>query len=144
LTKKTKGKQKKILLKSKSFETFPKIIEYIKKGSKLTIKDIEQLETLFGARVKKALELVGANRVKKYIFQPSGIVRWVVNGHQDDYLIIEHSFCSCKDFLFHALMKQTTPSCYHLLAREIAERTEKYTIEEVDDSTYQSFLDNLI
>ncbi|NHJ47861.1 MAG: hypothetical protein FK733_08745 [Asgard group archaeon] len=132
------------MLTSKSYETFPKIIDYIKKGSKLSIKEIEQLEALFGDRVKKALELVGANRVKKYIFNPSGIIRWVVNGHRNDYLILEHSFCSCKDFLFHALMKKSIPSCYHLLAREIAGRTEKYDTIQIDDADYQTFMEELL
>jgi predicted nucleic acid-binding Zn finger protein len=127
---------------SKSFEIFPIIFENFKEGSKLSITDIEHLESIFGDRVKKALELVGNNRVKKYIFKPSGVTRWIVNGHQDDYLIIEHSFCSCKDFLFHALLKKTIPSCYHLLAREIAERTRKFTTIEADDSNYSSYMED--
>ncbi|NHK30147.1 MAG: hypothetical protein FK730_02260 [Asgard group archaeon] len=126
----------------KSFEIFPIIFENFKEGSKLTITDIEHLESIFGDRVKKALELVGNNRVKKYIFKPSGVTRWIVNGHQNDYLIIENSFCSCKDFLFHVLLKKTIPSCYHLLAREIAERTAKFTVVEVDDSNYSSYMEN--
>ncbi|MHA1212352.1 MAG: hypothetical protein ACTSSH_07810, partial [Candidatus Heimdallarchaeota archaeon] len=70
----------------KSFEAYPKIIEHITIGSKLSVKDITQLEELFGARLKKALELVASNKVKKYLFQPSGIIRWLVIGHKADYL----------------------------------------------------------
>lgn len=139
--KKTVNIQKNDLLELKSFEIFPIILENIKEGTRLSITDIEQLESCFGERVEKALELVGNNRVKKYIFNPSGIVRWIVNGHHDDYLIIEHSFCSCKDFLFHALLKKTIPSCYHLLAREIAERTAKYASIEVNDASYHSMME---
>ncbi|NHJ38552.1 MAG: hypothetical protein FK731_00865 [Asgard group archaeon] len=133
--------QKKDLMELKSFEIFPIILENIKEGTKLTITDIEHLESCFGERVEKALELLGNNKVKKYIFQPSGVIRWIVTGHKDEYLIIEHSYCSCKDFLLHALLKKTIPSCYHLLAREIAERTGKYEIIEINDSRYNSLME---
>ena len=110
-----------------------------------TDRDIEKLEELFGERVKKALELVGDRRVKKYLFKPSGIVRWVVRGGSDrDYLLLEHSFCSCKDFLFNALLRQGSPSCYHLLAREIAEQAERFEEIELEDGQYVAFMAEML
>jgi len=125
----------------KSFEAYPKIIEHITIGSKLSINDIKQLEEFFGDRLQKALEIIAEKGVKKYIFRPTGIIRWIIIGHERNYLTIEHSFCSCQDFLYRALLKQDTPSCYHLLAREIADRINKYETIEVDDNLYESYMD---
>lgn len=137
-----KGKSLKKLKKSKVFEVFPEIVLQLKKDSRLGLEDIERLESIFGDRVKKALELVGENRVHKYTFTPSGIIRWVVTGGKEkDYLVIEHTYCSCKDFLFNALYRREVPSCYHLLAREIAERAEKFEEVKVKDELYSNLMD---
>ncbi len=139
---KIKQKSPKKIKKSKVFEVFPEIVLQLNKDSRLSLEDIERLESIFGDRVKKALELVGENKVHKYTFSPSGIIRWVVTGGKDkDYLVIEHTFCSCKDFLFNALYRREIPSCYHLLAREIAERTEKYEKVNVKDELYSNLMD---
>ena len=125
----------------KAFEIYPDIVSNLKKGSKFSTEDLKKLEDVFGDRVKKALNLIGENRVKKYLFKPSGVIRWVVTGYEKDYLVIEHSFCSCKDFLYHALFKREVPSCYHLLAREIAERIEKYEEIIVEDNVYAAYME---
>lgn len=141
-TQNIKGKSPKKIKKSKVFEVFPEIVLQLKKDSRLSLEDIELLESIFGDRVKKALELVGEKKVHKYTFTPSGIIRWVVTGGKErDYLVIEHTYCSCKDFLFNALYRREIPSCYHLLAREIAERTEKYEEVTVKDELYSNFMD---
>ena len=142
MSKKPKIQKQTKLKSSKAYEIFPKIISHLKKDSKLSLEDIEKLEELFGDRVKKALELIGESRVKKYIFTPSGIVRWVVSGQEKDYLVIERTFCSCRDFLFTALLRREVPSCYHLLAREIAEQTEKYEEIILDDDDYKINMEN--
>jgi len=133
---KRKGEKEMSKKSRKAFEIYPKTIAFIAEGRKLTVKDIEQLEETFGERVKKALELVGAKKVKKYLFKPSGVSRWVVEGHEHSYLTLEHSFCSCKDFLFSAIMKRTIPSCYHLLARELAELSGKFEEVVVPDEQF--------
>lgn len=126
----------------KSFEVFPIIVSKIKKSKKLTSADFKLLEDLFGNRVQKALELVGSKGVTKYLFNPSGVERWVVSGHEKDYLVIENSFCSCEDFLFTALLRREAPSCYHLLAREIAALTENYEEVKIDDNQYQVYMES--
>lgn len=126
--------------KMKSFQAFPKLLSKIKKGSKLTIKDIEFFEGIFGDRIRKALEVIGSKGVKKYTFSPSGVIRWSVQGQEKEYLVIENSFCSCKDFLFTALLRKEAPSCYHLLAREIAEKTEQFDEITVEDSLFQEYM----
>ncbi|MBN1330729.1 MAG: hypothetical protein JXA54_14755 [Candidatus Heimdallarchaeota archaeon] len=137
----SKTTTKKSLTNLKSFEAYPKIIEHITLGSKLSASDIEKLEEIFGDRLQKALEIITEKRVKKYLFRPSGIIRWIIIGHERTYLTIEHSFCSCQDFLYRALLKQDTPSCYHLLAREIADRINKYETIEIDDKLFESYMD---
>ena len=144
MTKLDNNKTKKSTKKAKSakaFEIYPDIVSNLKKDSKLSTEDMERLEKIFGDRVKKALNLIGENRVKKYLFTPSGVIRWVVTGYEKDYLVIEQSFCSCKDFLFTALFKREVPSCYHLLAREIAERIEKYDEITIEDNVYATYMD---
>ena len=141
MSKKQKHQKKTDLISSKAFEVFPDIISHLQKDSKLSISDIKKLEELFGERVQKALELIGESRVKKYIFSPSGIVRWVVSGQEKEYLVIERTFCSCRDFLFTALLRREVPSCYHLLAREIAEQIEKYEEIILDDEQYRIKMD---
>lgn len=125
----------------KAFEIYPKILTFIAEGKKLSVQDIEQLEETFGERVKKALELIGAKKVKKYLFTPSGVSRWVVEGHEHAYLTLEHSFCSCKDFLFSSIMKRVIPSCYHLLARELAELSGKFEEIVVADEQYTTLIE---
>jgi len=138
---KKKERSKKYRKKSKVFEVFPEIITNLQKGGKLDLADFEQLESIFGDRVKKALELVGEHKVRKYAFTPSGVIRWVVTGGTDkDYLVIEHTFCSCKDFLFNALYRREIPACYHLLAREIAEKTEKFEVITIEDQFYSEYM----
>ena len=126
--------------KMKSFQAFPKLLSNIKKGSKLTIKDIEFFEGIFGERIRKALEVIGANGVKRYLFSPSGVIKWTVRGQEKEYLVIENSFCSCKDFLFTALLRKEAPSCYHLLAREIAEKTEQFEEITIEDNLFQEYM----
>lgn len=126
--------------KMKSFQAFPKLLSKIKKDSKLTIKDIEFFEEIFGDRIRKALEVIGAKDVKRYIFSPSGVTKWTVRGTEKEYLVIENSFCSCKDFLFTALLRKEAPSCYHLLAREIAEKTEQFDDITVEDNLFQEYM----
>jgi len=125
----------------KSFEALKKLLSNIKKNAKLNAQDIKQLEEVFGERVKKALESIANKKVKKYLFRPSGVVRWVVEGQECNYLVIESSFCSCKDFLFTALLKREVPACYHLLARELAEKTDKFEQIIVDDSHYLDYME---
>jgi len=126
--------------KMKSFQALPLLLSKIKKGSQLSIQDIEFFEGIFGDRIKKALEVIGSNGVRKYIFSPSGVTKWTVQGQEKEYLLIENSFCSCKDFLFTALLRKEAPSCYHLLAREIAERTEHFEIIPKTDKEFEEYM----
>ncbi len=126
--------------KMKSFQALPMLLSKIKKGSQLSMQDIEFFEGIFGDRVRKALEVIGSQGVRKYTFSPSGVIKWTVQGQEKEYFVIENSFCSCKDFLFTALLRKEAPSCYHLLAREIAERTEHFVSITKDDKEFEEYM----
>ena len=75
----------------------------------------------FGARGKKAADLVRSGRVKKYRDF------FVVQGTKGEY-IVEDDFCTCNDYLFRLSIKGGV--CYHSIAVRIAEATGRY--EKVD------------
>ncbi len=87
----------------------------------LTEETEKKLTTEFGARGKKAVELVRSHKVKKYRDF------FVVQGSQGEY-VVEDDFCNCKDYLFRLSIKGGV--CYHSIAVRIAEATGMY--EKVD------------
>lgn len=88
----------------------------------LTEETERKLVDEFGARGKKAAELVKEGRVRKYKDF------FVVQGSRDDY-IVEDDFCTCKDYLYRLSIKGGV--CYHSIAVHIAEATGQY--ETVDE-----------
>ncbi|TFF84553.1 hypothetical protein EU523_01630 [Candidatus Heimdallarchaeota archaeon] len=126
----------------KSFELFPNILHPLQSDEKIPLELIKKLEEhLSSARVKKALELVSKNNVKKYTFQPSGLAHWVVYGIEHHYLVIDHLFCSCRDFLFSCIFQRKSPACYHLLACELAKKVGTYEEISLSDSEYDQLMD---
>jgi len=96
------------------------IFEEIKEKG-LTEETEKKLATEFGARGKKAVELVRSGKVKKYKDF------FVVQGSQGEY-IVEDDFCTCNDYLFRLSIKGGV--CYHSIAVRIAEAAGMY--EKVD------------
>lgn len=84
----------------------------------------EEIEAQFGSRGKKALALIDAQKIKKYLDF------FVVQGRTASY-IIEDDFCTCGDFLYRGR------PCSHILAVRIAESTGLY---ETVNSWYQDEL----
>jgi len=115
-------------------ETLNTICREAKTEGKLSGKNLTALYELFGQRFTKALDTLKENRVKKYIFKPSGKTVWIVIGRERDYLIIpEAEFCTCDDFYFRVLDKKIH-LCYHLIAQKIARNLGWYeTLEETDE-----------
>ena len=106
-----------------------------KAAGKLSGNNLTELYELFGQRFTKALDTLKENRVKKYVFKPSGRIVWIVIGRERDYLIMpEAEFCACDDFYFRVIDKKVH-MCYHLFAQKIAQNLGWFeTIEENDDS----------
>jgi predicted nucleic acid-binding Zn finger protein len=88
----------------------------------------------FGQRVNKALEALGESRIKKYVFQPSGRIVWIVVGKERDYLVMPAGgYCSCDDFYYqfdHGHL------CYHIMAQKLAESLRRFDLFEDDDAFY--------
>jgi predicted nucleic acid-binding Zn finger protein len=111
-----------------------------KKEDKLSGKNLTALYELFGQRFTKALNALKENRVKKYVFKPSGRKVWIVVGRERDYLIMpEAEFCMCDDFYFRVLDKKIH-LCYHLIAQKIAHNLGWYETLEENDKLYDSLM----
>jgi len=92
------------------------------------------LSKMYGERQNRALRAVEEGRVKKYIFQPSGRIVWIVVGKKRDYLVMpEISFCSCYDFYFQF---DRGHLCYHIIAQKLAEAICAFDTFEDDDQLY--------
>ena len=111
-----------------------------KSEGKLSGKNLTELYELFGQRFTKALGALKENRVKKYVFKPSGRTVWIVVGRERDYLIMpEAEFCMCDDFYFRVLDKEIH-LCYHLIAQKIARNLGWYETLEENDKLYESLM----
>jgi predicted nucleic acid-binding Zn finger protein len=111
-----------------------------KAEGKLSGKSLTTLYELFGQRFTKALIALKENRVKKYIFKPSGRTVWIVIGRERDYLIMsEAEFCMCDDFYFRVLDKEIH-LCYHLIAQKIARNLGWYETIKEDDRLYETLM----
>jgi predicted nucleic acid-binding Zn finger protein len=118
-----------------------KICKEAKAEDKLTGKNLTRLYEIFGQRFTKAFEALGENRVKKYVFKPSGKTVWIVVGKERDYLIMPKAeFCTCDDFYFR-VMDREVHLCYHLIAQKIANALAWYESIEERDELYESLMD---
>jgi predicted nucleic acid-binding Zn finger protein len=126
--------------KTSEIDTLNTICREAKTEGKLTGKNLTRLYEIFGQRFTKAFEALKENRVKKYIFKPSGRIVWIVVGKERDYLIMpEAEFCPCDDFYFRVLDKEVH-LCYHLIAQKLANILEWYETIEERDELYDSLM----
>jgi len=93
---------------------------------------INALIATFGQRVNKALEALSESRIKKYVFQPSGRIVWIVVGKERDYLVMPSiDYCSCDDFYYQF---DHGHICYHIIAQKLAEAASRFDLfEDTDD-----------
>ena len=95
---------------------------------------------LFGERGYEAWQIVKERRVKKYVFNPSRKVRWIVVGKNMEYLTYHNvAFCSCDDF-WYVVREGKAESCQHLIARKLAENLGIYDLVEENDEHYDSLM----
>jgi len=126
--------------KSKEGEILVKILEKAKKDGKITGEDMAKLYSTFGKRFLKAWEALKERKVKKYTFNPSRKVVWVVVGKERDYLILPAAeFCTCDDFYFRVI-DQEIHMCYHLIAQKIAEALNWFDKIEEGDELYETLM----
>ena len=126
--------------KNSEVDMLKNICKKAKEEGKLTGKNLTKLYEVFGQRFVKAFEALRENRVKKYVFKPSGRIVWVVVGKERDYLLMpEVEFCTCDDFYFRVLDREVH-LCYHLIAQKIANILKWYDVIEERDKLYDSLM----
>jgi predicted nucleic acid-binding Zn finger protein len=117
------------------------ICKEAKAEGKLTGKNLTSLYEVFGQRFTRAFEVLKENRVKKYVFKPSGRIVWIVVGKERDYLLMPRAeFCTCDDFYFRVLDREIH-LCYHLIAQKLANILEWYEAIEEHDELYDSLME---
>jgi predicted nucleic acid-binding Zn finger protein len=128
------------MVENSEIDTLNTICREAKKEGKLTGKNLTKLYEIFGQRFTKAFEALRENRVKKYVFKPSGRTVWIVVGKERDYLLMPIAeFCTCDDFYFRVLDKEVH-LCYHLIAQKLANILEWYESLEEHDELYDSLM----
>ncbi len=120
----------------KEIKILEKVCEEAKTKGEITGKQLTQLSEALGSRFTKAWETLKEERVKKYVFSPSGRIVWIVVGREREYQIMPAAgFCSCDDFYFR-VMDREVHICYHLIAQKIADALGWFDKIEEDDETY--------
>ena len=124
----------------KEAKLLDEILENVKRNGKLTGEDIGKLYSLFGKRFLKAWKAVREGQVKKYVFNPSKRVIWIVVGKNRDYLIFPAAeFCTCDDFYFRVMDKEAH-LCYHLIAQKLAEALGWFDQIDESDELYETLM----
>jgi len=114
--------------------------EEAKSSGRLSKERVAELRSLFGERFEKALRLLEERRVKRYAFEPSGRIVWVVVGKEKEYQILPRAgYCSCDDFYFRVIDGETG-LCYHLIAQSLAEVLGVYEEIKEGDEFYDSLV----
>ena len=122
-----------------------KVLEQVcreaKAQGKITDCQRQQLSEALGSRFTKAWDAVKEERVKKYIFSPSGRIVWIVVGREREYQIIPAAeFCSCDDFYFRVMDREAN-ICYHLIAQKIADALGEFDKIEEEDRLYECLME---
>jgi len=98
----------------------------------------ERLLKAFGERFTNGLDLASSNRVKRYEFEPSKRIVWVVEGRTNEYQVIpDLPFCYCDDYYFR-VMDRKRGLCYHIIAQRVAEALNQFQIINGSDRQYSN------
>jgi predicted nucleic acid-binding Zn finger protein len=124
---------KRVLMK----EEILSVIEDIKRERSVSGSTLVALNRLGGERFWKALKAVTSSLVKRYLFEPSKREVWVIVGKNRDYLVSDF-YCDCDDFYFNCVIKRRAKSCYHILAKLLAEALGLFSDISVGDDMYDT------
>lgn len=115
-------------------ETLENVCKEVQADGRITSVHRKKLSSMFGQRLEKALETLEERRVKKYVFQPSGRIVWIVVGKEREYLVMPAAeYCTCDDFYFQFHQGHL---CYHIIAQKLAEATSQFDLIEDDDKLF--------
>lgn len=117
------------------------ICDELRTNPTLTRAQWDRLRSSLGDRFDKAWGLVERRRVKRYVFEPSGRVVWVVVGRESEYQVLpESGYCDCSDFYFRVVNGETG-LCYHLMAQRLAEALVEYEEIREEDEFYEPLME---
>ena len=116
-------------------------LERIRPDKKIDGKTLKELHDTYGEKFIDALKAVLEVRVKKYIFKPSNFTLWIVVGRHGDYVIFSDIYCSCFDFFMNVILRKENHTCYHILAKKLAEALEVYEIFILPDTKYKKLIE---
>jgi len=126
--------------KPSEIELLKNICKGAKQEGKVTGVHLTRLSNIFGQRFLKAWDAIKDRRVKKYSFNPSGKIVWIVVGREREYLVMpEADFCSCDDF-YYRVMDGEVHLCYHLIAQKISESLGWYDKIKESDELYDTLM----
>ena len=115
-------------------EMLENICKEVQASGRIASVHRNKLSPIFGQRLEKALEALRERRVKKYVFQPSGRIVWIVVGKEREYLVMPAAeYCTCDDFYFQFHQGHL---CYHIIAQKLAEATNQFDLIEDDDQLF--------
>jgi len=115
-------------------EMLEKVCKEVQEKGQISDAHINKLSSTFGQRLEKALEALEERRVKRYVFQPSGRIVWIVVGKEREYLVMPAAeYCTCDDFYFQFHQGHL---CYHIIAQKLAEATSQFDLIEDDDQLF--------
>lgn len=108
----------------------------LRHSRELTRAQWDMLKSKMGDRFTKAWQLVEQRRVKRYVFEPSGRVVWIVVGRKNEYLILPRSgYCDCNDF-YYKVVSREAGLCYHFLGQRLADALKNYDDVVESDEFY--------
>jgi predicted nucleic acid-binding Zn finger protein len=115
-------------------EVLENVCKEVHAEGRITKVHRNKLSPIFSQRLKKALEALEEHRVKKYVFQPSGRIVWIVVGKEREYLVMPAAeYCTCDDFYFQFHQGHL---CYHIIAQKLAKATGRFDLIEDDDRLF--------
>jgi predicted nucleic acid-binding Zn finger protein len=101
------------------------------------------MSSRYGERFWKGIRAATEGCVKRYLFVPSKRQVWTVKGKKTDYLVIDDFYCGCDDFYLNVIIRKKYPSCYHVLAKLIAEALGTYESATSNDEKYLPLMKQL-
>jgi predicted nucleic acid-binding Zn finger protein len=108
----------------------------IRENGTISGRDLQCMSSKYGERFWKGIRAATEGCVKRHVFSPSKRQVWTVKGKKMDYLVIDDFYCGCDDFYLNVIIRKRHASCYHVLAKLIAEALGTYESVTSNDDRY--------
>jgi predicted nucleic acid-binding Zn finger protein len=113
-------------------------------GRRRLIAEFKARHGLSDFKMDTLRDLVDSGNVKRHVSNGGKREIWTVVGRNGDSLILpERHYCSCSDYYFRVPSDKAT-ECYHLLAKDLAERLGSFETIQISDEEYPHFLGLLL